>query len=159
MFFLFNDQATPEVYTYGHTLSLHDALPFFTPVGAFVVLLAAACMIAAGTGGQGSVMHDMFIRDGIADVLKISLLVVSAVALGFAWTFMRERGLYKGELPVLVLFATVGMMLLVSAGNLTMVYVRAEERRVGKECVSKCRYRWSPIHYKKKTEIQRQNNH
>src|SRR3546814_14633206 len=24
--------------------------------------------------------------------------------------------------------------------------VRSEERRVGKECVSKCRYRWSPYH-------------
>src|SRR3546814_19454393 len=26
---------------------------------------------------------------------------------------------------------------------------RSEERRVGKECVSKCRSRWSPYHYKK----------
>src|SRR3546814_8448027 len=25
--FLFNETATPEIYTYGHTLSLHDALP------------------------------------------------------------------------------------------------------------------------------------
>src|SRR3546814_5102028 len=25
-------------------------------------------------------------------------------------------------------------------------YVRSEERRVGKECVSTCRYRWSPVH-------------
>src|SRR3546814_17759352 len=25
--FLFNDTATTEIYTYGHTLSLHDALP------------------------------------------------------------------------------------------------------------------------------------
>src|SRR3546814_13430420 len=27
---------------------------------------------------------------------------------------------------------------------------RSEERRVGKECVSTCRPRWSPYHYKKK---------
>src|SRR3546814_7248730 len=27
--FFFNDAATPGIYTYGHTLSLHDALPFF----------------------------------------------------------------------------------------------------------------------------------
>src|SRR3546814_19572647 len=26
---------------------------------------------------------------------------------------------------------------------------RSEERRVGKECVSRCRARWSPYHYKK----------
>src|SRR3546814_11931145 len=28
---------------------------------------------------------------------------------------------------------------------------RSEERRVGKECVSTCRSRWSPDHYTKKT--------
>src|SRR3546814_11605181 len=27
---------------------------------------------------------------------------------------------------------------------------RSEERRVGQECVSTCRYRWSPYHKKKK---------
>src|SRR3546814_15139167 len=30
---------------------------------------------------------------------------------------------------------------------------RSEERRVGKECVSTCRSRWSPYHYKKKLRI------
>src|SRR3546814_20976241 len=29
---------------------------------------------------------------------------------------------------------------------------RTEERRVGKECVRKCRYRWSPDHKKKQKE-------
>src|SRR3546814_12267215 len=29
MFFFFNDTATPEIYTYLHTLSLHDALPIY----------------------------------------------------------------------------------------------------------------------------------
>src|SRR3546814_14348499 len=31
-------------------------------------------------------------------------------------------------------------------------YLRSEERRVGKECVSTCRSRWSPYHSKKKTQ-------
>src|SRR3546814_2644503 len=31
---------------------------------------------------------------------------------------------------------------------------RSEERRVGKECVSTCRSRWSPDHYKKKKRDQ-----
>src|SRR3546814_16046597 len=30
--------------------------------------------------------------------------------------------------------------------------LRSEERRVGKECVSTCRSRWSPYHEKKKTK-------
>src|SRR3546814_17037969 len=33
------------------------------------------------------------------------------------------------------------------------VRIRSEERRVGKECVSTCRSRWSPYHYKKKASI------
>src|SRR3546814_19445516 len=32
---------------------------------------------------------------------------------------------------------------------------RSEERRVGKECVSTCRSRWSPYNYKKKNKIQK----
>src|SRR3546814_12384695 len=42
---------------------------------------------------------------------------------------------------------------LVSAGLLGLAQAaksRSEERRVGKECVSTCRLRWSPYHYKKK---------
>src|SRR3546814_11902853 len=31
LFFFFNDTATTEIYTYCHTLSLHDALPIFNP--------------------------------------------------------------------------------------------------------------------------------
>src|SRR3546814_13554596 len=31
------------------------------------------------------------------------------------------------------------------------ISARSEERRVGKECVSTCRSRWSPFHKKKKT--------
>src|SRR3546814_16908685 len=39
------------------------------------------------------------------------------------------------------------------AGTLSATWsgaCRAEERRVGKECVSTCRSRWSPYHLKKK---------
>src|SRR3546814_19299647 len=33
--------------------------------------------------------------------------------------------------------------------NLSSSFGRSEERRVGKACVSTCRSRWSPYHYKK----------
>src|SRR3546814_3911120 len=36
--------------------------------------------------------------------------------------------------------------------NNSMVDARSEERRVGKECVSTCRSRWSPYHQKKKNK-------
>src|SRR3546814_18607723 len=36
--------------------------------------------------------------------------------------------------------------------------VRSEERRVGQECVTTCRSRWSPYHYKKKYKEKRRSN-
>src|SRR3546814_20505667 len=36
---------------------------------------------------------------------------------------------------------------------------RSEERRVGKECVSTCRSRWSPYHSKKKKNTKQQDNY
>src|SRR3546814_17380111 len=36
----------------------------------------------------------------------------------------------------------------VAAGD-AVARPRSDERRVGKECVSTCRPRWSPLHYKK----------
>src|SRR3546814_13570747 len=37
--------------------------------------------------------------------------------------------------------------------------LRSEERRVGKEWVSRCRSRWSPDHEKKKIQINRKKSH
>ena len=91
-----------------------------------VTLIVVAGMLALDVGGQGTVLNGMFIRDTMADVLKWVACVVSALALVYAWSFLRERGLYKGEIAVLMLFSVAGMMLLISAGNLVMVYLGLE---------------------------------
>ncbi|MCY7312098.1 MAG: NADH-quinone oxidoreductase subunit NuoN [Pseudoxanthomonas sp.] len=83
-------------------------------------------MVATGVGGQGTVFSGMFVRDVMADVSKVAILLVSALSLLYAWPYLRERNLYKGEVPVLVLLATAGMMFMVSAGNLVMVYLSLE---------------------------------
>src|SRR3546814_21005466 len=50
MFFFFKDTATTEIYTYVHTLSLHDALPICkeefgkTPVWMIDITRAKACI-------------------------------------------------------------------------------------------------------------------
>src|SRR3546814_12337102 len=41
----------------------------------------------------------------------------------------------------------------------TQAFNRSEERRVGKECVSTCRSRWSPDHSKKEKIIKRVSKH
>jgi len=114
-------------------LFLEDRHRWVTHVASIAALLVVAAMVFNGTGGQGTVLNGMFIRDVAADVLKLFICVVSALSLVYAWPFLRERGLYKGEVPVLVLFATAGMMLMVSAGSLVMVYL-------GLEMLALCQY-------------------
>src|SRR3546814_15076880 len=47
MIFLFNDTATTEIYTYGHTLSLHDALPIST--GKFLLFARQVHLFRTGS--------------------------------------------------------------------------------------------------------------
>ncbi|ALN57522.1 proton-translocating NADH-quinone oxidoreductase, chain N family protein [Lysobacter enzymogenes] len=95
-------------------------------VFSILVVAAATAMIAFDVGGQGTVLSGMFVRDTAADVLKLGIGVVGILSLIYTWPYLRARGLYKGEVGVLMLFAIAGMMFLVSAGSLTMVYVGLE---------------------------------
>src|SRR3546814_10219747 len=51
------------------------------------------------------------------------------------------RRLYRFMTPLAVLAVALGLWLFAGYG-----IGRSEERRVGKECVSTCRSRWSPYH-------------
>src|SRR3546814_11007049 len=46
-------------------------------------------------------------------------------------------------------YFAAALLIMLSRVYIGTHYVRSEERRVGKECVSTCRSRWSPYHYKK----------
>ncbi len=98
----------------------------WTHILSVVALAVVFFMLATGVGGQGEVFHGMFVRDNAADVMKAVVVMVSGLTLLYGWTYLRERDQYQGEIAVLVLFATVGMMILVSAGNLLMVYLGLE---------------------------------
>ncbi|WP_196804400.1 NADH-quinone oxidoreductase subunit NuoN [Lysobacter sp. HA18] len=107
-------------------LFLDEGRRIVTHAGAIVALVAVAIMVATGVGGDATTLGGMFVRDTAADVLKVAVLVVSALSMLYMWPFLRARELYRGEVAVLVLFATVGMMLLVSAGSLVMIYLGLE---------------------------------
>lgn len=114
-------------------LFLEDRQRWITHVLSIGALLVVGVMVAIGTGEQGTVLNGMFVRDTAADVLKLFTCLVSALALVYSWSFLRERNLYKGEVPVLMLLATAGMMLMISAGSLVMVYL-------GLEMLALCQY-------------------
>jgi len=107
-------------------LFLGESRRIVTHLLAIGLLLATAWLAAAGIGGHGTVLGGMFVRDDMADVLKAGACLLTALALVYAWPFLRQRGLYQGEVAVLMLFAVAGMMLLISAGNLVMVYLGLE---------------------------------
>ncbi|GAB1595932.1 NADH-quinone oxidoreductase subunit NuoN [Lysobacter sp. PAGU 2638] len=114
-------------------LFLDEGRRIVTHAGAVVALVVVAAMVVGGVGGDGTTLGGMFVRDTAADVLKVAVLVTSALSMLYLWPFLRARELYRGEVAVLVLFATVGMMLLVSSGSLVMVYL-------GLEMVALCSY-------------------
>lgn len=107
-------------------LFLDERRRIVTHVAAVASLVLVCLLIVAGVGGHGTVLGGMFVRDTAADVLKVAILGTAALSMLYLWPFLRARGLYKGEVAVLVLFATVGMMLLVSAGSLVMIYLGLE---------------------------------
>ncbi|MBW8809214.1 MAG: NADH-quinone oxidoreductase subunit NuoN [Lysobacter sp.] len=97
-----------------------------THVASIVVVAITTALIAFDVGGQGTVLSGMFVRDTAADGLKLGIGVVGILSLIYTWPYLRARNLYKGEVAVLMLFAIAGMMFLVSAGSLVMVYVGLE---------------------------------
>lgn len=97
-----------------------------TQLLSMLVLMGVGLLAATGAGGNGIVMHEMFVRDGLANLAKGVICFASAAVLAYGFVYFKEHGSYKGEVPVLVLFATLGMMLQVSSNNLVMVYIGLE---------------------------------
>lgn len=68
----------------------------------------------------------MFLRDAMGDSLKVVLYLLAAAVFIYGRAYLAERHLWKGEFYVLVLAALLGMMTLVSAGNLLSLYLGLE---------------------------------
>jgi NADH-quinone oxidoreductase subunit N len=68
----------------------------------------------------------MFVEDAIADVLKLALYLAVAFMLVYSRSYLQARGLFKGEFYVLTLFATLGMMVMISASHFLTLYLGLE---------------------------------
>ncbi len=69
----------------------------------------------------------MFVDDAFARFVKAILLIGSSLSIMLSWYYVeQEESLERPEYPVLILFATLGMMLMVSASDLMSVYVGLE---------------------------------
>jgi NADH-quinone oxidoreductase subunit N len=68
----------------------------------------------------------MFIDDGFARFAKVVILLSAAAVLVMSIDYMRRRDLMKFEYPILIVLAVVGMMMMVSSGNLMSLYMGLE---------------------------------
>jgi NADH-quinone oxidoreductase subunit N len=99
--------------------------------GELVLWLAVLVLVLAGifvAGGQGTqtLFSGSFIVDPYGRLLKLLTLTGAAVALIMSIGYWRDAGGVKFEFPVLVLFATTGMLMMISASGLIALYVGLE---------------------------------
>jgi len=100
--------------------------------------LVMCAVLTAGvtfkTGGQhATTFNGMFVLDPMATALKMFTYLAVTACLVYSRTYLADRGLYRGEYFVLVLFATLGMMVMISANHFLTLYL-------GLELMSLCLY-------------------
>ena len=70
---------------------------------------------------------NMYVHDAMADVLKLMLYIAVSVVMLYSRGYVADREtMNKGEYYVLALFATLGMMVMISANHFLTVYIGLE---------------------------------
>jgi NADH-quinone oxidoreductase subunit N len=98
----------------------------FQPVSMAVIgalVLAAALVLGQG---EGTAFNGQYVADAFSRFTKVLILLGAALGLVLALDWNEKAGLGRFEYSVLVLFATLGMMVMVSAHDLMSVYVGLE---------------------------------
>lgn len=99
---------------------------------ALVTGLAICLLIVVGVleltlpAGKLTTFGGSFIVDNFARFLKILALIGSAVTLILSREYLSDPSRRIFEYPILVLLSTLGMMVLISAGDLIMLYLGLE---------------------------------
>jgi NADH-quinone oxidoreductase subunit N len=97
---------------------------------AMLVLLACAAatvFVMWGTGGHVAyAFSGLYVADLMAHVLKLCAYLAVAAALVYSRQYLHDRGLLRGEFLTLLLFALLGMMVMMSANSFLTVYLGLE---------------------------------
>jgi len=91
--------------------------------GAFVLV---GLMVGFAGGGTDVAFGGMFIDDAFSRFSKVMILFSAAAVLLMSEGYMARRGILRFEYPVLVTLSVVGMMVMVSAGDLIALYMGLE---------------------------------
>lgn len=94
---------------------------------AIVVMLVAIFVVIRGQPPEtATAFGGMFVRDHMAEILKVTVLVATVLMFVMARPWLKDRQLFIGEFYSLSIFSVLGVMLLVSAGSLITVYLGLE---------------------------------
>tara|TARA_R110002110_G_scaffold415562_1_gene651052 strand:- start:17957 stop:19402 length:1446 start_codon:yes stop_codon:yes gene_type:complete len=77
-------------------------------------------------GASSTAFSGQFIADPLSQTLKLFILGLMIVVILYSRAYVRDRDMARGEFHTLALFSTLGMMLLVSANSLLMIYLGLE---------------------------------
>lgn len=82
--------------------------------------------VATHQNGVFHLFHNMFVDDLMADVLKLLTFLSVSMMLVYSRSYLIARGLFTGEFLSLTLFATLGMLVMISASNFVTLYIGLE---------------------------------
>ncbi|MDH5479779.1 MAG: NADH-quinone oxidoreductase subunit NuoN, partial [Nitrosomonas sp.] len=68
----------------------------------------------------------MYVDDAMADILKLMVYGTVSAVLIYSHTYVSDRGMLSGEYYSLILFATLGMMVMISASHFLILYIGLE---------------------------------
>jgi NADH-quinone oxidoreductase subunit N len=94
-----------------------------------VQLALLGCSLITVATHQGGIAHlfsHMFVDDLMSDVLKLLTYLSVSMMLVYSRSYLMARGLFTGEFLALTLFATLGMMVMISACNFLSLYLGLE---------------------------------
>ena len=93
----------------------------------FSLIGAAVITLNSSTGAISYTFSNMYVGDLMGDLLKVLLYLTVFVVLFYSRPYINERSnMCRGEYYSLTLFATLGMMVMISANHLTTVYIGIE---------------------------------
>lgn len=90
------------------------------------LLAVAILVIFLGTATNATVLDGAFIDDGFGRFMKVLALSGSLATLIMSQEFLALEKIDKFEFPILVLLATLGMLMLISAAGLIALYLGLE---------------------------------
>lgn len=93
-------------------------------VSLFIAILQAGDL--ADIGREGTAFEGMFIADQFTHMVNIIALVGALIGIMVSYDYLERTGMERGEFYTLILFSTMGAMLMGSSRNLVMVFVSLE---------------------------------